>query len=216
VIAAGLLGLAMQISAQAPPPQILQIYRDFVKPGSEAEYGRVEEDAARICAELNAPNAYLAIESLTGAKEVWFFNGYGSRAAIKQIGDAYAKNAPLMAALEGISQRKADMIGKPIDIFTDYRPDSTRGEPWNMSQGRFLAILIMEGSLKGSLGMDGTVFEAEDGTAFVIQPARTREEAEAKAAAAGAGARVFAVRPEWSKPAKEWVAADPEFWERAR
>ncbi|HYL55646.1 MAG TPA: hypothetical protein VEU73_08740 [Gemmatimonadales bacterium] len=26
------------------------------------------------------------------------------------------------------------------------------------------------------------------------------------------GARIFAVRPNWSMPAPEWVAADPDFW----
>ena len=37
-------------------------------------------------------------------------------------------------------------------------------------------------------------------------------DAEAKAAAAGPSTQVFAVRPKWSYPASEWVAADPEFW----
>ncbi len=29
------------------------------------------------------------------------------------------------------------------------------------------------------------------------------------------GARIFAVRPNWSMPAPEWVAADPDFWRLA-
>jgi hypothetical protein len=47
---------------------------------------------------------------------------------------------------------------------------------------------------------------------FSLQAAQTREEADAKAATAGPEARVFAVRPEWSMPADEWVVADPTFW----
>lgn len=64
---------------------------------------------------------------------------------------------------------------------------------------------------KGAPGMNGTVFETDDGTRFVIVPAQTREAADA-AAAAGPGSRVFAVRPSWSHPAEDWIAADPQFW----
>jgi hypothetical protein len=35
-------------SAQAPPPQILQVYRDSVKPAGEATYLEIEKEAARI------------------------------------------------------------------------------------------------------------------------------------------------------------------------
>ena len=58
---------------------------------------------------------------------------------------------------------------------------------------------------------DGTVFETADGTRFVMRAARTADEAESKTRD---GAQIFAVRPYWSMPAKEWIAADPEFWKR--
>src|SRR5713226_8042617 len=93
----GAFALAMQISAQAPPTQILQIYRQHLKSGTEAAFGKIEEETARICAQLGCPHPYLAIESLTGSKEVWFFNGYKSSAEKEQVYLDYAKNAPLMS-----------------------------------------------------------------------------------------------------------------------
>jgi hypothetical protein len=60
---------------------------------------------------------------------------------------------------------------------------------------------------------EGAVFEAADHTRFVVIAARTREEADSKAIAAGSEAKVFAVRPYWTRPAKEWVSADPAFWQ---
>ena len=78
-----------------------------------------------------------------------------------------------------------------------------------MGRGRFLVITVT----KGNRRMDGTVFETADGTKFVLLPAKTRKEADTKAAALGSEARVFAVRPYWSMPAREWVAADPVFWQ---
>jgi hypothetical protein len=56
------------------------------------------------------------------------------------------------------------------------------------------------------------VFEAPDGMLHALRPARTAADAERLAAEAGNAAIVFAVRPYWGLPAREWIAADPEFW----
>jgi hypothetical protein len=59
----------------------------------------------------------------------------------------------------------------------------------------------------------GTVFEAPDGTRVVVEPAQTRREADVAQARAGQESNVFAVRPSWSFPAREWIAADSSFWQ---
>jgi hypothetical protein len=66
----------------------------------------------------------------------------------------------------------------------------TVGVPWILGHGRFLVIAVM----KSNRRINGTVFEATDGTRFVVMPARTRKEANAVAAAAGPASNVFAVR----------------------
>jgi hypothetical protein len=198
----------MQIFAQSPAPQILQIHRDFLGPGNHATYRRIEQDIARVCVELGFPHAYLAIEPLTGPEEVWFLNGWESEAEQKEIADAYAKNAPLVAALEMNGKRKAGLISKAVEVFANYRQDLSRGEPWSMGLGRFLVITVTQDDRR----FDGTVFQTLEGTKFVLLPAKTREEADAKAVKLGVEARVFAVRPYWSSPAEEWISADPVFW----
>ena len=203
-----LIALALQISAQSKAPQILEIYRDFVKPGSEAAYSDIERDIARVCIELGFPHAYLAIESLTGPKEVWFLNGWESSAEQEQVADDYAKNAPLVAALEKHAKRKAGLVSTPIEVFAKYRQRSGGDEPWTMGMGRFLVITVT----KASGRTDGTTFETAEGAKFIVLPADKREVADAKAVAIGAETRVFAVRPYWSNPAKEWISADPGFW----
>lgn len=197
----------MPLAAQ-PPPRILQIYRDIVKPGAEAGYAATERDLARACAEFGFPHDYLAVESRTGRKEVWFFNAWESEEEQREVAEAYQRNAPLVAALEAGGRRKASLVAEAIEAFGHYQPELSRGEPWTPGRGRFLAIAIT----KGVSRLEGTVFEADDGLRFVISAAATLAEAQARAAAAGAEARVFAVRPEWSKPAAEWTAADPGFW----
>jgi len=56
--------------AQERPPQSLQIVRESLNKGGEAAYKEIEQDAARIGADLKCPNSHLAVESLTGPKEV--------------------------------------------------------------------------------------------------------------------------------------------------
>jgi hypothetical protein len=60
---------------------------------------------------------------------------------------------------------------------------------------------------------DGWVWEMRDSTLYIFRPVETRHDAEALAGKLDA--RVFAVRPNWSMPAPEWVAADPGFWRLA-
>lgn len=206
---AALFLLAVRLPAQPKPPEILYIYRDRLLPGSSAGgYRQIEQDAARICLELQCPHPYLGIESLTGPKEVWWLNGFHSAAEQKQVAAAYAANAPLTAALNEIVKRKQGLTLEPVEGNTIYRAGLSRGAPWSPGHGRFLVITMIWSDRK----IDGTVFEFADGTRFIITAANTQPEAARKAAAAGPDTNIFAVRPYWSMPAKEWIAADPEFW----
>lgn len=199
----------MQVAALARPPQILKIYREPLKPGSDAEFQAIEEDTARIAAALGCPHPYLAAESLSGPKEVWWFNGYESSAERRQVYDDYAKNTRLMAALQRNSEKKARLTLKPIEVFAHYRRDLSVGKPWILGQGRFLVITVT----KSDRRIPGTLFEAPDGARFVVTSAQTRQEADTARALAGEQSNIFAVRPSWSLPTKEWIAADPPFWQ---
>jgi hypothetical protein len=195
--------------ASESPPSILEIFRDRPTPGREGEFRAVEEDAARACVDLQCPHPHLALESLTGATEVWWLNAFASEDEKRRVVDAYAANAPLTAALAAISTRRKGLTTW-ADGFASYRPDLSRGAGWQPAGARFAVVTETRGDVRG----EGSVFEGDDGTRFVLRPARSRDEADALAAAAGGApeTRVFAVRPYWGYPAAAWVAADPEFW----
>jgi hypothetical protein len=195
------------------PPAILQIYREPLEPGAEAEYDRIESDTARKCVQFQCPHAYLALESVTGPREVWWLNGYDSLEDKKQVAEAWAKNERLLAVLAANAKRKAALIGKPTETVARYRPDLSRPPNWVLGRGRFLVVTSTRATRETD-PVTGAVFEADDGTRLVIVSARTREEADTAAAAAGLGARVFAVRPSWSHPDQAWIAADSAFWRR--
>jgi hypothetical protein len=190
------------------PPRILQIYREPRRAGTRAAYDRNERQLARAAREFSFPHAYLGLEALDGAEEVWWLNGYDSEEEPQQVTNAYNQNAPLRAAFERLGANKAPLLLKPDNIFAWYREALSRGAPWAPGRGRFLTVTVT----KDESPIEGAVFEAGDGTKFTFAPAKTRRQAAALAASAAPNARVFAVRPYWSKPTEDWVAADPQFW----
>jgi hypothetical protein len=203
-----LLGLATMQSVPVPSP-ILYIAREPLVAGRENAYREIEEETARLSARLGCPHPYLAMESLTGPKEIWWFNGFDSPEDQRQVGEAYEKNAPLSAALKTNRDRKAPVTGKVSEVVAQYRADLSSGVPWILGHGRFLVIADIQA--KSASRFAGTVFEAADGTFFVFSPARTRKQAD-RLAASIPGSTVVVVRPSFSFPAKDWVAADPRFW----
>lgn len=201
--------LIVMATAYAQTPQILQVYRDFLKPGSEASYAEMEAAVARICVEMKCPHPYLALESLTGPKEVWFLNGYSSQTEMDRVVRDYVGNSRLMAALKKAVENKKTLVQEPVEVLAAYRQHLGRSRPWHPGRGRFLVITVTRSKER----LEGTTFEAADGTQFIVVPAHTRQEADEVAVAAGPDANAFAVRACWSMPAKEWIDADPEFWQ---
>ena len=188
--------------------RILQIYREPLQPGCEAAYAAIESDTARRAAALGCPHPYLGAESIAGPPEVWWFNSYESAAQRTEVADAYANNAALMAALQENSRKKAALTLAAVDTIAFFRPDVSVGRPWTLGIGRFLVVAVTN----GELSMSGTVFETDAGVRYVIAAAPTRDAAQEACRAAGT-AHPLAVRPQWSFPASEWIAADPELWQ---
>jgi hypothetical protein len=201
--------LAPALLAQEAPPRFLYIYRDSVKSGADSAYRAIENDGAQICADFKCPNPYLGLESLNEPHEAFWLNAFASAADTTRVANAYAGNRPLSEALGLVAKRKATLIGKPIDGFGVYRHDLSRGPVWPVAGARYVLVSTM----RSRKPADGSVWEMPDSTLYVFRPVKTAQQA--KALAAADNARVFAVRPNWSMPAPEWVAADPEFWRLA-
>jgi len=195
--------------AQAHPPQILEVAREYLKPGAVQAVHKIEVDAAQICIRLKFPHRYLVLESLTGPKEFWYLNAFDSQAELDEVGRQYEGNKALTSALAENLKRKAPYLAaESTNVFLNYRPELTVGTPWVMGHGRFVVTAWTKEPARTS----GTVFEGPDGNRLVIRAVRTRAEAESILAAAGAGTHVFAIHPELGWPDEEWVTADPEFW----
>lgn len=191
--------------APAHPSQILEVAREYLKPDAVQAIHQIEVDAARICIRLGFPHRYLVLESLSGPKEFWYLNAFGSQAELDELRREYEGNKALTSALAENLKRKAPYLAaESTDVFLNYRSELSGGTPWVMGEGCLLVFAWTKGS-----GGTGTVFEGPDGNRLVIRVARTRAEAESMAAA---GTHVFAIHPELGWPDEKWVTADPEFW----
>lgn len=208
-IVALLLLLPLPLLAQQASPRFMYIYRDSLKRGVDSTYGAIEDEGAQICADFKCPNPYLGVESLNGPHEAWWLNAFASEADTTRVVNAYAGNHQLMEALGAVAQRKETLIGTPFKGFGIYRPDLSRGPAWSVAGARFIVITVT----RSRQPFDGSVWEMADSTLYIFRPVMTRQQAEVLAREQGG--RIFAIRPNWSMPAPEWVAADPAFWRLA-
>lgn len=191
---------------QGKPPRLLQIVREPIKAGAEAAYELIENETADACATLKCPHPHLACELLAGPKEVWWFNFFESEAQRLRVSSEYERNRPLMEVLIRNSERKSEFTGEVADLLLTYRADLSRGAHWALLGIRFIVVKVV----KGVIDSEGAVFEAPDGSYFILHPVKTRNEAERLAG--DVSALVLAIRTCWGMPAKEWVDADHDFW----
>ena len=188
ILLALLSGFSILGMCQARPPQILEIYRDYLKPEAVAANRRLENRAEHLCRTLDFRHSYLTIESVSGPNEMWYFNGFESQSEVEKLRQEYAQNAKLAEALADIVQQKALLKrAESTDEFAYYRSDLSRGEPWIIGRGRFLVIVFF----KGALPLDGTVFEIKGSGRMLVRTAHSSAEARALATAAGSNATVF-------------------------
>jgi hypothetical protein len=214
--------IGVNLMAQTQPDPLLVVHRDFIKPGKAAAYHAIELDTARRMRQaapldregaVRFPNAYLAVESLTGAQEVWFLTAWKSREDYERVGQEYSQ-APkdLIRALNANAKKRAEVTLAPVTAIATYRGDLGSGQFWKIGRDRYLVIA----TARPEKHFKGIVYETEDHTLFVIRAAESRSAAEKIAAGISPEARVFEVRPDLSRPAAEWVAADIAFWAQAK
>ena len=84
-----------------PPPKVLVIQREFVKPGKAGMVHEKAESAfVQAMAKAKWPSHYLAVTSLSGRSRVLFLTPYDSFEAWEKDAKAVEKNAALSAALD--------------------------------------------------------------------------------------------------------------------
>jgi hypothetical protein len=112
------------------PPKVLEIEREFIKPGKGGSlHDKSESKFVADMAAAKWPTHYIALNSLSGKSRALYLIGYDSFAALENDNKAFEKNAALSAELDKDSQADGDLLdGTDQFLFTldddlSYRPD---------------------------------------------------------------------------------------------
>jgi hypothetical protein len=109
-----LIGSAGIVAAQEtmkPPPKVLNVIREFVKPGKNGALHEKSESAfVQAMTSAKWPTHYLALSSVTGKPRVLFLTGYDSFEAWEKDTLAQQSNATLSAAIEQANVADGELL----------------------------------------------------------------------------------------------------------
>ena len=109
-VSVGGLGIAMA-QETTPPPKVLSVQREFIKPGKAgAPHEKAESAFVQAMTRAKWPTHYLAVSAITGKPRVLFLTGYDSFEAWEKDVRATQNNATLSAALDRASVADGDLL----------------------------------------------------------------------------------------------------------
>ena len=136
---AGLGTLAAQETT--PPPKVLVIQREFLKPGRAGSMHQKTESAfVNAFAAAKWPTHYFGMDSLSGPSRALFFVPYDSFEAWQKDNDAQAKNATLSAAIDRALIADGDLLANYDASVNLYREDLSLRGPVDIAHMRFFEI----------------------------------------------------------------------------
>ena len=150
LLGATLLGAGLTIAkaqeapeGTTPPPKILLISREFLKPGKGGSGHEKSESAfVQAFAKAKWPTHYFAANSLTGKNRTLFFVPYPSFEAWEKDNLAQQKNATLSAALDRAAAADGELLSETdTGIFMYNEEQSLRG-PVDIAHMRYFEISL--------------------------------------------------------------------------
>src|SRR5437868_7153087 len=99
--------------AATPPPKVLTVFREFLKPGKGGSAHEKSESAfVQAMRRANWPTHYLAADSVTGKPRTVFFTGYDSFDAWEKDVMATQKNSTLSVALDRAGAADGELLSE--------------------------------------------------------------------------------------------------------
>jgi hypothetical protein len=143
LVSAGLTMAAAQEAPEGttPPPKILVIDREFLKPGKGgAAHEKTESAFVQAFARAKWPTHYFAANSLTGKNRTLFFIPYPSFEAWEKDGLAQQKNAALSAATDRAVLADGELLSETDAGVFMYNEDQSLRGPVDIAHMRYFEI----------------------------------------------------------------------------
>jgi len=122
------LALAGSLAAQAqtpavPPPNILNIQTDNIKPYEDAPYDKFASESAALSQQLKDPTHVLGMEALTGSPRAIYLSGYDSFEALQKNEEWLLGDAAADAKFDALDAHAAPHVSEVHYTIWHYRPD---------------------------------------------------------------------------------------------
>jgi len=119
--------MASSLAAQAqtpavPPPNILNIQTDKIKPYQDGPYDRLASEYPATSRQLKDPTHVLAMEALTGTPRAIYLSGYDSYEALQKSEESLVDDAT-NTKLDALDAREAPYLSEVDYAIWHYRPD---------------------------------------------------------------------------------------------
>lgn len=163
------LFLAGSLSAQVmPPPPYLEIFREEVKVGRAGAHVQTEAGWPRAFAKAKIPNNYIAMTTIYGPTEAWFFEGHGSVAEIEAVDKAIDASPGLTQELDRLSQADAANVNGLHALLARHLPEASNGSNIDPAEMRVWEITIF----RVRPGKEGSFYEGAKLYQSVVQQAQ--------------------------------------------
>ena len=123
-----------------PPPPLLQIVREEVKPGHGAAHAVTESAWTRALTKGKSRDHYIGMTALTGPSEAWFIMGHANYADWEAKQNEYEGNAALKAEVDKVSQQDGDHLSGTRTLLATLRMDLSYGPPVEIGKMRYFRV----------------------------------------------------------------------------
>jgi hypothetical protein len=141
------LGMAAaqdQAGGTTPPPKVMVIQNEHLKPGKDGgPHVKTESAFVQAFKDAKWPEGYVGADSLSGPVRSLFFIGYDSFAAWEKDVQAAEQNATLSAALDQAKIADGELLESYASSTFRYRDDLSLRAPVDIAHMRYMDITVV-------------------------------------------------------------------------
>jgi hypothetical protein len=126
-----------------PPPKVLQIIREEVKPGRGPAHQKHEAAWTQAFVNAKYPTHLLTISSVTGPSEDWFLSGFDSFVAWEQDSKTMQQNASYRNINETFQPKETDFVNETRTIVARYRPEYSYKPEISLGEYRYFSVTTL-------------------------------------------------------------------------
>lgn len=137
----GLVLAQMNADGTNPPPKVLLIQREFVKPGKTGMvHDRSESAFVRAMSEAKSQSHYFGMTSLSGQSRALFFVPYDSFEAWEKDNQSIEHNATLSAALDHATAADGDLLSSYDSSVWTFNPEQSLNASVKIAEMRYMEL----------------------------------------------------------------------------